>query len=210
MNRLPRRLMMPIACAALAGALMIAYDASGLRAMAAAPTRIALVRMKALTDNLRQEAANIEQLKAMQSTIEQETMARGKEVEDLRKELNDKPDAPDFEEKFDSMTLKYENLRRWRAATDDKLKIERALRIEDLLAKIDKAIAEIAELQGYDLVMIDDGAEEPVVDPKSNDPDSVQRAQQLMQRRILYRVKTIDITDDLAVRMNNAFKAGGN
>lgn len=203
-----RRWMMPVICAALAAVGMIAYEASGLREAAAAPTRVAVVRMRALRELLAQEAENREQLKAMQERFQQQVATKQKEIEDLKKELLDMPDADQPEKKKDDLNLMMINLNIWGKLSEKEQMSEIALRLEDLYTKVGKAIAELAALQSYDLVIVDDAGDEL---PLNNDPDlppAVQRAQRLLQKRVLYRIDSIDITDELAVRMNNAFKAG--
>ncbi len=71
-----------------------------------------------------------------------------------------------------------------------------------LYAKIEAAIADISEREGYDIVLLDDS--EFTIPEGAPNPD-VYRA--IVTRSVVYRHDSIDITDQVITLMNNEFSA---
>jgi hypothetical protein len=66
----------------------------------------------------------------------------------------------------------------------------------------------MAEAEGYDMVVLNDSSDDVPFDREVRVPAQIQILQQITNRKILYLKPTIDVTDDLIVRMNNEFRAG--
>ena len=96
----------------------------------------------------------------------------------------------------------------WISFIGDKLDVERALLLQDLYKSINQAIAEMAEAEGFDLVVVDDSEGELGWNDELKVSREAQTLQQIRSRRVLYRSTTVDVTDDLVARMNNAWRAG--
>jgi Skp family chaperone for outer membrane proteins len=62
----------------------------------------------------------------------------------------------------------------------------------------------LAEAEGYDAVLVNDGVGEIQLQRESKSPLEAQAQEQIVRRRVLYAAKSIDVTDQLVVRMNNA------
>ena len=73
--------------------------------------------------------------------------------------------------------------------------------------KLEKLIAELADIEGIDLVLINDGDSEFSVAGGLQISRQEQLREQISLRRILYRSQSIDISDDLIIRMNNEYAA---
>ncbi|MCA9296905.1 MAG: hypothetical protein KC983_10310, partial [Phycisphaerales bacterium] len=106
------------------------------------------------------------------------------------------------------IALKSREMKDWVEFRRAELDLEKALMIEGLYRAVRSASAEMAQAQGYDIVMIDDSEREFQVTPDSRVPREAQVRTQLFDRRLLYTADIVDATDDLVERMNNAFNAG--
>jgi Skp family chaperone for outer membrane proteins len=194
---------------ALALALIVTAAALGMRSMAAPPSSVAAVQLNTLIPLLDQDAADRIAIEQMQQMLREQRDAKLAAIDLKEKPVLDMADSPEREVAFDEINLEKLNARLWIQQAELEVIVEKALRFEKLHEAITKAIADIASAEGYDLVIVDDSAVETQVNPNSQLPPSVQRAEQLASRRILYsNPNTIDITSQLAARMNNSFKAG--
>ena len=66
---------------------------------------------------------------------------------------------------------------------------------------------DLAEAEGYDIVILNDSSDELPFDREVRMPAQLQILQQITSRKLLYLNPATDVTDDLIVRMNNAFRA---
>ncbi len=73
----------------------------------------------------------------------------------------------------------------------------------NLFMKVEAAIAQIAEREGYDIVLFDDTSF-PIPETNASDAD-VYRA--IITKSVMYRHESIDITDQVITLMNNEFDA---
>ena len=79
--------------------------------------------------------------------------------------------------------------------------------LENLYRSMQENSAKLAEIEGIDLIIINDGSDEFVVSGGLKITRQDQIREQIAMRRVLYRAKTIDISDDLIIRMNNEYAA---
>lgn len=85
------------------------------------------------------------------------------------------------------------------------LSFERGAVLRDLYKKIEVAVAQIAERDGYDLVLLNDTA---FAIPEEAGQDDMNRA--ILSRAMLYAHPSIDISDQVIRLLNNEFQAGAN
>ena len=64
--------------------------------------------------------------------------------------------------------------------------------------------ARVAENEGYAMVMVDDTVGEISTTPGTQMSLQQQVLEQITNRRLLYATNTVDISDQIVVRMNNA------
>jgi Skp family chaperone for outer membrane proteins len=192
--------------ATVAVAAVAAYQAVAVRALAAQPTKVAVVNMDLLMDGLQQGAQDRVALEGMVQQLIKERNEKVEAVDKRADQVKAIADPAQREEEMDQVRLERGYLDIWARESELELKIESALRYVRLHDLITKAIAELVAAEGYDLVLTDDSSDKPI-DNNANLPPSLQRAQQLMMRRILYVNPVIDITEELTQRMNNPFKA---
>ena len=86
------------------------------------------------------------------------------------------------------------------------LEVEKAIQLQDLYRSMRAAIEALSTAEGYDLVLVDDSSDELPFERESRMSPQVQVLQQIATRKILYRNSALDITIDLATRMNNQYR----
>lgn len=194
-----------VALALLMGAV-VGYQALAQRAVAPAAPVVASVRIDELFDGLRQRADAKIEIDRMQSDVEAENQRRQSELVQLEQELEDAVAEAKQRELADRIALKQLQMKFWQQEAVTMLEVEKALQLQNLYKKIREAIAALAAAEGYDMVIINDEADELPYDREAQVPPQVQILQQIAGRDVLYLNPALDITGDLIERMNNAYR----
>ena len=79
---------------------------------------------------------------------------------------------------------------------------ERSLMLRDIYMKIRDAVSEIAQENGYDIVLISDVDREVVINPKSDVPREFQILERIGSQRAIYASSQTDITGQIVTHMN--------
>jgi Skp family chaperone for outer membrane proteins len=146
----------------------------------------------------------------MAEKMRAEDADRTKQLEALRRQLDDIPEGDvearrATEEEIAMVALETQA---WRMFASEQLDIEASLRLRDLDRSIKGAVAQFAQINGYDIVLVDDSGRELSIDAQSKASREMQVKAQMNARRLLYTNPEVDVTDELIERMNNAFNAG--
>jgi len=153
-----------------------------------------------LNERLDREAELQEFIDEREATLRE----RGERIQELETDLEIlPPNSQDWREKR-------EEILRERAAVRVERELATALAEEmqtlmqmELFAKINEAAAEYAQQNGFDLVLADDSQ---LQIPQPQNPEQLRQAQQLIvSRRVIYRSDTVDISADVARKMNVEF-----
>lgn len=207
MNRITRRNHLSLIIMVLALGVIASYQALAQRGAAISPPIIATVRIEPLFDGLHQRA----EAKTVISALEEKLIARQGErqeiINELEIELEDVVATNRREELTDKIALERMKLQFWFQQARMELEVEKALRLQELYKSVKEAIADLAEAEGYDIVMLNDASDELPFDRESRMPVQLQILQQIAGRKLLYLSPATDVTDDLIVRMNNAYRA---
>jgi Skp family chaperone for outer membrane proteins len=207
MNRMSRRNNLSLMIMVLALGVIAGYQALAQRGAAISPPIIATVRIETLFDGLHQRA----EAKTMISALEEEIIAkqgqRQEIINELEIELEDVVAANRREELTDKIAMERMKHQFWAQEARMVLEVEKALRLQELYKSVKDAIADLAEAEGYDIVMLNDSGDELPFDRESRMPAQIQILQQIATRKMLYLSPATDVTEDLIVRMNNAFRA---
>ena len=206
MNRITRHINVSTLGLIVALGMAIGYTALGQRAVAPDAAVIAVVRIDTLFDQLQQQADARIALRQMQLDVEDEQRSRTEEITHLQAELENVIATTRRTELADDIAIKQLQLRFWQQAVARELEVEKALQLQDLYRSMRAAIKALAAAEGYDLVIIDDASDDLSFDRESRAPPQIQVLQQIATRKILYRNAALDITPDLATRMNNQFR----
>jgi len=190
----------------LALGAFIGYQALGQRAMGPAAPVVAVVRINMLFDQLQQRADARIDLRRLEQDVSDERARRESAITQMQAELEEVVAVVNREKLGDELALKGLQLRFWYREATTELEVEKALLLQDLYKSMRAAIEALAKAQGYDLVLIDDASDELPFDRESQAAPQLQVLQQIATRKILYRNPALDITLDLAERMNNAWR----
>ena len=212
-----RRTVAVIFVAGLALALVGAGVAGGARL--ARPTAVAVVDVNQVLSNLDQQKARSDEIQAMRRSLQQEGDALVAEFQAMVQAAREREagltEADLDEATRSSLLAGREALRRkeleieaFRQRSERRLDWERSYALEDLVRAINDEIGRVAEAGGYDIVLSDDSGLKIAADRRQANAEG-QIASHVRQRRVLFAVRGVDITQDVINRMNNAWKAGG-
>ncbi len=207
MNRRSRRNNLSLIVTALAVGMIAGYQALAQRGAAISPPIIATVRIEPLFDGLHQRAEAKTVISALEEKLIAKQGGRQEIMNELEIELEDVVAANRREELTDKIALERMKLQFWFQQARMELEVEKALRLQELYKSVKEAIADLAEAEGYDIVMLNDASDELPFDRESRMPAQLQILQQIASRKLLYLSPATDVTDDLIVRMNNAYRA---
>lgn len=208
-----RSLTVPVALLVLGMAGFLTYQVTGQRSGGAGTgcACVVSVNLPAVIDGLNQRAEAVLQLEDLRSRTLAEDEERKTRITQLREQLLEIPEADldrreEAGEELARVALDYQA---WRQFAMEQLDIEKSLMWRELDRVVTEAVAELAEISGYHLVLMDDSGQELGVNPESKISRELQVQQQMTSRRLLYVAPVADVTDELIERMNNAFNAGG-
>ncbi len=187
--------------------IVMAWPAEANRTASVGPTVVATVDMQLVMNGLSERADLQVDLAANSQAIESEEKRRAEEIERLAKELEDVVDGSRRTSLQDELDLKILQRMAWLRFTQQEIDIEKSLMLENLYRSMQSAAKELAEIEGIDIVIIDDSGQAFDLLPNSQLSREGQVAQQMTSRRVLYRDSAIDISEDLIIRMNNDYAA---
>ncbi len=200
---------LPVVVIALVLGAISGHQAFNLRSISPRPPNMAAVRMESLFDGLNERAAAKAEIEALEADIRAQAASRESQIKGMEEELKDIIDDARRGPLTDAIALKKLNLKFWVEQALAELEVEKALRLRLLYINIKKAIKDLAEAEEYDIIVLDDSIEEPTFERDSRIPAQAQVQQQIITSKILYLESSFDITDDLIMRMNNAFRNVG-
>lgn len=192
---------------AMLSAVLSHHATAGRNAMIR-PTVVVSVNRKLVLDGLNERAKAESQLRAKMENLNAEEERLKEELNSLGTQIQAMERGPDRDQQiveFDRKDLYFKGFRLYK---NSKIDIEKALLYQSLYESISKAIAVMAQSEGYDLVIVDDSVAPFVENPNARVSREVQILQQIASRRIMYASPSIDITQSLILRMNNANDAG--
>ena len=170
---------------------------------------IATVDLSAVLEGLLQRSAADVAFQTLRGKNQAEEQTRRSEIEALKVQLADAVEPAARQQLEEQLALDMIELEFWSDLKNDELDIEWTLGRRDLYRSIQKAVKKMAEMQGYDLVIIDDSKQEFSVTGDASLPRrQIQLLQQMSSRRLLYASPAVDITKDLIAAMNNAYTIG--
>ena len=206
MSHISPRLPLSTAILLVVLATVLTYQATASRGLFAEKTAGASVDLSKVLASLNSRADAEKQLESMRQEIEDTLKNRVDAIKAREEEIIAKGAAAPLEEQIEVMVARNQ-LDAYRQTKLEQLDLEKSLMLRNLYKEILEAIDSLALAQGYDMIMVDDTGIELSLNPESRLTREAQIRQQIIQRRMLYRGETVDITDELVVRMNNAFKA---
>ena len=171
-------------------------------------TRTASVSLPRVVDKLQERQDFEMQVEAMKRQFQEEAQARAKKLESGLKEVEAMPDTPERQAKAEPLILEQLQMEQWANGKMSELDYEKSLMWRSIYRNLRSEAAKLAEAEGYDYIIIDDGTDDITTSREAKVPQEAQVVDQLQRRRVLYASPAHDLTDKLIVRMNNARAAG--
>jgi Skp family chaperone for outer membrane proteins len=202
---MPRILTVSLWVAALASAAGIATPAARAQVPAAGkPTVIAVVDVKKVLDNVKENVQIQAEVQSLLDGLDAEASTRQKDLKKMQEDLQLlPPDSPEYNRKGEDLEQKAVNFKAWREYQQRKLEHEKTLRWELLYKRMLDAIARVAQQNGADLVLFKESAP----DFRNAEPRDVVGAIQM--RKVLWVADGLDLTSQVVQMMDNDYKARG-
>lgn len=207
--RIPRRSLFIAAASLVSLAGVASFVAPSALAQTAKqqqrPSVVRVINLNTILDTLDEKTDRERELQKFLQGLEDNVNGIKKQLDQSRKEMELLPaKGPAFSAKREEvlrLAARYQaEGQTAKLLAEDKKKLMQI----DLFEKMSDAVAEYAKSEGIDVVLNDDSAEKV--------PDNAP-AQQTMSamasRRVLFAAHEIDISDEVAQRMNNAYKLAG-
>jgi hypothetical protein len=104
----------------------------------------------------------------------------------------------------DKLAFEQLQMEQWEKIKKIEVDRERALMWQSMYRNVRAESQKLADAEGWDIILVNDGVTEIQLQRDSKVPLESQAQEQIVRRRVLFAAKTIDVTDQLVVRMNNA------
>jgi len=198
-----------LAATAGAAALLASHAFGTARVpLADAGTRVASVSLPRVLEKLQERQEAEMQIAAMRNQFMEEANARRKKIEAGAKELESMPDSPEKRAKAEPLIVSKLELESWSNLRAAEIDYERSLMFRSIYRNLRSEASKLADAEGYDYVLVDDGTDDLTTTRETKMPLEMQVLEKLDRRRVLYASPKHDLTDKLIVRMNNARAAG--
>ena len=199
-----------LAAAGAFGALVaVASQQAGANArMAPAPTRVATIDLVKVIERLNERSDWEVQITNIGKKVQEEFAARRKGLEEMARQLETATDA-ERSALRDKLAFEQLQFEQWERIKKVEIDRERALMWQSMYRNVRAESQKLADADGWDVVMVNDGVSEIQLQRDSKTPLEQQAQEQIVRRRILFAGKATDVTDQLVVRMNNARAAAG-
>ncbi len=199
-----------MAVAGAFGALVaLASQQAGANArLAPAPARVATVDLVKVIERLNERSDWEVQITNIGTKVQEEFAARRKGLEEMARQLETATDA-ERSALRDKLAFEQLQFEQWERIKKVEIDRERALMWQSMYRNVRAESQKLADADGWDVVMVNDGVSEIQLQRDSKTPLEQQAQEQIVRRRILFAGKATDVTDQLVVRMNNARAAAG-
>jgi Skp family chaperone for outer membrane proteins len=205
-----QRSILPTIAVVLLGALCLhtlSVEGSRPLRVAADPTPVAVVDVSRVIDEIDERSDWDIRIEALRGSIQREAATR-REAMDKRLKESEQSATPEERQRIrDEVALMQLRLEQWGALKTAELDREESLKWRSIYRNLRRESQRVAEAAGYEMVMVDDSVGDVQTVPQSKVPLQQQVLEQITNRRILFAANTIDITDQVIVRMNNAANA---
>lgn len=172
---------------------------------AAATGRVAVVDMNRVLELLDEQRARLSELDTMRTDLQQRIEAMAGELHTLTSEIKVLPaDSAERQKAIEEAARLEVRIKTEERFAQLLVEDRTVLILSDLFSKIEQAVADYAQREGYALVMTSDkGATLPKGTP-------YQQANLFFSsRRVLYFADDADISEQVATAMNNAYRLQG-
>ena len=190
-------------------AIVVGYAAVAASSQMRPPTVVVTFNIEQVTADLTERGDSEVKLRKLLTSIEDEKNLKFKAIEELNVAIESAADADRgvLLENLDKLKLSAISFQRYAISQID---IERSLILRDLYLKIKKSVAEVADENGYDLVLISDNTRKILVNPNAKVSREFQVREQIEVKRIMFASNQIDITEQIVTHMNLEWEKNSN
>lgn len=196
-----------IVTAVLAAAVLVTIAFTGTASSLRSGGPVAVVDLARVLDGLDERADAEARLRAKGEEIRTEAEQRDVEVRDLQKRLEESTDPDEQRSLAEEIDERIIHFRAWQEFINREMDVERAVLLQNLYRDIRTSIAEMADVDGLDIILTYQSAGEIQLDPNPELPPlEAQVRQQIASRRVAFAASRVDRTEDVIIRMNNAYE----
>jgi Skp family chaperone for outer membrane proteins len=165
------------------------------------PTVVVTFSIERVSADLTERADSEASLRSLFSKVETELKSRNESMTALQETLQSAADAdkPEIVEQLNQLAIQAMSYKQF---AEKRVDNERSLMFRDLYMKIKSSVADIANENGYDLVLITDDDREILVNPQADTSQEFQVREQIGQQRVVFASGQIDITEQIVTHMN--------
>ena len=165
------------------------------------PTVVVTFSIERVSADLTERADSEASLRNLFSKVETELKSRNESMTALQETLQSAADAdkPEIVEQLNQLAIQAMSYKQF---AERRVDSERSLMFRDLYMKIKSSVANIANENGYDLVLITDDDREILANPQTNTSQEFQVREQIGQQRVVFASDQIDITEQIVTHMN--------
>ena len=185
----------------------LSVDASRPIRVVAEPTPVALVNVARVFDQIGERSEWDIRIEALKTSIRETASSRQATMQRRLAESEQATDPDERQKIRDEVALMQIRFEEWARVKNVEVDREESLKWRSIYRNLRREAARVAENEGFAMVMVDDTVGEISTSPGSQIPLQQQVLEQITNRRLLYATKTVDISDQVIVRMNNAANA---
>ena len=165
------------------------------------PTVVVTFSIERVSADLTERADSEASLRNLFFKVETELKSRNESMTALQETLQSAADAdkPEIVEQLNQLAIQAMSYKQF---AEKRVDTERSLMFRDLYMKIKSSVADIANENGYDLVLITDDDREILVNPQADTSQEFQVREQIGQQRVVFASDQIDITAQIVTHMN--------
>lgn len=206
-NRRMRIFGTPLVLALIVLGATLTVDASRPVRVTADPTPVAVVNVSRVFEQIEERSEWDIRIQALQSSIQEEANGRRAAMERRLAESEAAATPEDRQRIRDEVALMQLRFEQWATVKSGEVDREESLKWRSIYRNLKREVARVAEAEGYAMVVVDDSIGELQTAANAQVPLQQQVIEQITDRRVLFARNTIDISDQVIVRMNNATNA---
>lgn len=172
--------------------------------LAATPTAVAIVNVQKVLQKASEASQWQMKLQALLNSAKDEVAARRDALIKLRNEVENTKEPELREAKEQEFALEKLRAEEWAKLREIEVDREKSLMVLSLMRLIRTEAKAVAQSSGYQLVLVDDSTTPLEPDPSINASREAQVLMRAASLRVLYAEESIDITEQVIVRLNNA------
>lgn len=193
-----------LVCAFASLAIMAWAGAQAASSMQAEPTSVAVANVQKIFNNLKQRQSLENKAKAHLKGLESQQNSKKQSIKTLQDQLGVlQPGSKAYSQKQSQLEKEAIGYKVWLNYQKKKISRDSALKVEALYRKVVASVQQVAQNQGYDIVLYADRS------PEFHYSNKNQLSAEIRMRQVLWASDSVDITDQVVQSMNNHYTNSG-